>query len=464
MRRFLFSIVGIVLAACLLDTGSATAQDDRNVEIAPLNFLDVGSAPQKVDLLLGKARILQLPTAARDVLVANPDVADVVMRTQRLVYLLGRQVGDTNVFFFDAEGNEILRLEARIELDLSALRATLNELMPKDDVQVTSVNNNVFLSGRVGSAAAAEDARRIARRFVAEDANVVNMLEVSADQQVVLRVRVAEMQRTAIKELGLSYAFSRVAGNFPSIGFNLFEGLGANAAGSAFAQFLTSNTSFAVLIDALENNGLVKTLAEPNLTAVSGEAANFLAGGEFPIPVSQDENTITVEFRPFGIGLDFTPVVVSSGHISLRVQTEVSALSSAGAVTIGGITVPALTVRRAATTVELPSGGSLVIAGLLQDDITTSVDGIPGLKDLPVLGALFRSARFRREETELVIAVTAYLVNPIEPQQVTLPTDGFAPASDIDRYLFGRLAATYAKSERVPSADELKAPTGYIME
>jgi pilus assembly protein CpaC len=336
--------------------------------------------------------------------------------------------------------------------------------MPKDDVQVTSVNNNVFLSGSVGSAAAAEDARRIARRFVAEDANVVNMLEVSADQQVVLRVRVAEMQRTAIKELGLSYAFSRVAGNFPSIGFNLFEGLGANAAGSAFAQFLTSNTSFAVLIDALENNGLVKTLAEPNLTAVSGEAANFLAGGEFPIPVSQDENTITVEFRPFGIGLDFTPVVVSSGHISLRVQTEVSALSSAGAVTIGGITVPALTVRRAATTVELPSGGSLVIAGLLQDDITTSVDGIPGLKDLPVLGALFRSARFRREETELVIAVTAYLVNPIEPQQVTLPTDGFAPASDIDRYLFGRLAATYAKSERVPSADELKAPTGYIME
>lgn len=464
MLKYLYSIVGIVLAACLLASGPAVAQDDRAVEATPLNFVDVGSAPQKVDLILGKARILKLPTPVRDVLVASPDVADVVIRTPQLIYLLGRQVGDTNIFFFDVDGNEILRLDARVELDLSALRETLKELLPKESIKVTSVNNNIFLSGSASSAEAAEDARRVARRFVSEEINVVNMLRIAADQQVVLRVRIAEMQRTAIKELGLSYSFNyTAAGDFPTIGFNVLQGLGTPFP-LAFASFANDSIGFQVLMDALENNGLVKTLAEPNLTAISGEAANFLAGGEFPIPVAQDDNTITVEFRPFGIGLDFVPVVLSSGNISLRVTTEVSALSAAGAVTIGGITIPALTVRRAATTVELPSGGSLVIAGLLQDDITNSVDGIPGLKDIPILGALFRSARFRRQETELVIAVTAYVVNPIEPQQITLPTDGFAPASDIDRYLFGRLSAVYAKSARVPALGELKAPTGYIME
>jgi pilus assembly protein CpaC len=470
MRKYLYSIVGIVLAASLPGTGPAAAQNDRAVEAAPLNFVDVGSAPQKVDLILGKARILKLPTPVRDVLVASPDVADVVIRTPQLIYLLGRQVGDTNIFFFDVDGNEILRLDARVEMDLSALRATIKELMPDEEIKVSSVNNNIFLSGSVSSPDAAENARRIARRFVDDETNIVNMLDVLADQQVVIRVRVAEIQRTALKNLGLAYNFAKFdVGNFSSIGFALAESV-APGAGVAFASFGTTNTTLNVLIDALENNGLVKTLAEPNLTALSGEAANFLAGGEFPIitaqtsgdpndPEGEFSGIFTTTYRPFGVSLDFSPIVQSSGRINLRVATEVSAIAS---FTAQGL--PVFNVRSTETTVELPSGGSLVIGGLLQDDITNSIDGIPGLKDIPILGALFRSARFRRQETELVIAVTVYLVNPIEPQQVTLPTDGFAPASDIDTYLFGRLSAVYAKSERFPASGDLKAPTGYIME
>ena len=463
MQQYLFACCGIILAACLLGSVPAKAQNESVGEPQLAFILDDAGEAQELTLLRGKARILRLVVDVRDVLVANPDIADVVIRTPRLVYVLGREVGDTNVFFFDDGGNEILRLNARVELDLGALRAVLEQVLPDEDVRVSAVDQNIILTGRVTSAKVVDDVRELSRRFVAGDANIINMLDVDAEQQVMLRVRVAEMQRSALKELGLNYSFIRSAGNFPRIGFNVTNPI-SGASGSVFADFLTANTSFTALIDALERNGLVKTLAEPNLTAVSGETANFLAGGEFPIPVAQEEGTITIEFKPFGIGLDFTPVVLSSGRISLRVQTEVSGLTTRGAVTVGGISVSGLSVRRAATTVELPSGGSLVIAGLLQDDITNTIEGVPGLKDVPILGALFRSVRFQRDETELVIAVTVYLVRPVDSQQIVFPTDGFAPASDIDMYFFGRIHATYAKGAAMPSLAELKAPIGYILE
>ena len=463
MRQYLFACLAAVFAIGVIGNDPAEAQSQGAVQIERAQFLDEVGVAQQLDLLLGKARILQLAMDARDVLVANPDIADVVIRTPRLVYVLGREIGDTNVFFFDDEGNEILRLNARVQLDLGALRAAFKEVLPDADIRVSAVNQNIILSGRVASAKVVQDIRQLARRFVASDANIINMLDVAATQQVLLRVRVAEMQRTALKELGLNFNLIRRVGNWPRIGISTTNPISA-ASGSLFADFLTANTNFTGLIDALERNGLVKTLAEPNLTALSGETANFLAGGEFPIPVAQEEGTITVEFKPFGIGLDFTPVVLSSGRISLRVQTEVSGLTTRGAVTIGGISISGLAVRRAATTVELPSGGSLVIAGLLQDDITNTIEGVPGLKDVPILGSLFRSVRFQRDETELVIAVTAYLVRPVDEQQIVLPSDGFAPASDIDMYFFGRLHATYAKEAGLPPLAELQAPIGYIME
>ena len=247
------------------------------------------------------------------------------------------------------------------------------------------------------------------------------------------------------------------------INLDFGTGVGPNAFGTAtFAS--GAFTALSTMIDALEQQGLVKTLAEPNLTAVSGENANFLVGGEFPIPIPQDDSQITIEFREFGVLLTFTPVVLSSGAISLKISTEVSQLSTQGQVTLSNFIIPALTVRRAETTVEMPSGGTMIIAGLLQNDIRNTIDGFPGLKDIPVLGALFRSVAFKKNETELVITVTPYLVLPVSESAVTLPTDGFAPASDFDLYLLGRLHDVYRREEETTALGRVQGPIGYIME
>ncbi len=472
MRQLVLGYCGAVLAAWMIAGSPANAQTGSTDSPGLLELMDVDSAPQQVELVIGKARILRLGTDVRDILVADPEVADVVIRTPRLIYVLGRRVGATNVFFFDETGGEILRLNAKVDLNLASLRAALNKFLPDDDIQVSSVTENIILTGSVRSARAAEDARALASRFVEEDANVILMLDIDANQQVMLRVRVAEMQRTVIKQLGvnLSVVFGKgsLQQNFrlstlppPAIGnVPLFPTLDPTALlGIRTALFTGGFDKLRLVFDALETNGLVKILAEPNIIALSGETANFLAGGEFPITVVEDDG-VTVEFKPFGIAVDFTPVVLGPDRISLRVHTEVSSIDAA--ISAGGF--PGTSVRRASTTVELPSGGSLVIAGLLQDDIRDSIDGVPGFKDLPILGALFRSVNFQRFETELVIAVTVHMVRPVDEQEIVLPTDGFAPASDIDMYLFGRLHATYARAATMPSLSELKAPTGYIME
>jgi pilus assembly protein CpaC len=470
MRQLVLGYCGAVLAACVIAGSPANAQTASTDSPGLVELMDVDSAPQQVELVIGKARILRLGTDVRDILVADPEIADVVIRTPRLVYVLGRRVGATNVFFFDETGAEILRLNANVDLNLAGLRAALKKYLPDEDIQASSVTQNIILAGSVRSARAAEDARMLASRFVEEDANVILMLDIDADQQVVLRVRVAEMQRTAIKQLGLNLGFIFGKGTLRQ-NFALSTlpptGIGNLALANTLdptsligtALFTGGFNKLGLVFDALESNGLVKTLAEPNLTALSGETANFQAGGEFPITVVEDDG-VTVEFKPFGIIVDFTPVVLGPDRISLRVKTEVSAIDAA--ISAGGF--PGTSVRRTSTTVELPSGGSIIIAGLLQDDITETIEGVPGFKDLPILGALFRSVNFRRNETELVIAVTVHIVRPIDEQDIVLPTDGFAPASDIDLYLFGRLHATYARSATMPSLGELKAPTGYIME
>ncbi len=470
MRQLFHGYCGAVLAACVIAGSPANAQTESTDSPGLLELLDVDSAPQQVELVIGKARILRLGTDIRDVLVADPEVADVVIRTPRLVYVLGRRVGATNVFFFDETGGEILRLNAKVDLNLAGLRAALKKYLPDEDIQASSVTQNIILTGSVRSARAAEDARALASRFVEAGDSVILMLDIEANQQVMLRVRVAEMQRTVIKQLGLNLSTVFGKGSLRQ-DFRLST-LPAQAIGNvplsntldptsliSTALFAGGFDKLRLVFDALETNGLVKVLAEPNIIALSGETANFLAGGEFPITVVEEDG-VTVEFKPFGIGVDFTPVVLGPDRISLRVHTEVSSIDAA--ISAGGF--PGTSVRRASTTVELPSGGSLVIAGLLQDDIRDTIDGVPGFKDLPILGALFRSVNFQRFETELIIAVTVHMVRPIDEQEIVLPTDGFAPASDIDMYLFGRLHATYARSATMPSLSELKAPTGYIME
>jgi pilus assembly protein CpaC len=300
---------------------------------------------------------------------------------------------------------------------------------------------------------------------------------------VLLKVRVSEMQRSVIKQLGINLfgTLNRGGGSASRFGTNnqfnvsgsLLGGLTAGAnktvpgpAGDPFGPFggvSVATNSISGVLQALERNGLVRVLAEPNLTAVSGESAKFLAGGEFPVPAGVDtQGNIKIEFKPFGVGLGFTPVVLSDGRINLRLSTEVSQISNEQSVTLQTLVIPGLSVRRAETSVELPSGGSLVIAGLLQNDIQKSIDGIPGLKDIPILGSLFRSSDFQNNETELVIVVTPYLVNGVSEDQLRLPTDGFTPSSDFDSYFLGQLHGVY---KRKPGpGTSLQGPYGHIME
>jgi pilus assembly protein CpaC len=297
------------------------------------------------------------------------------------------------------------------------------------------------------------------------------MLKVANEQQVMLQVRVAEVSKTAIKNLGIDWNLNNIAVGAGAVSLrsapNLISPLESGGAIGA-ATGLGPIGSLNVTLNLLEQENLAKSLAEPNLVTVSGEVANILVGGEFPIPVAQDVNTITVEFKQFGIALSFLPVVLDSGRISLKISTEVSAPDNSTAVTIcnGCGQVTGLKVRRANSVVELPSGGSLMMGGLLQNDITNSMQGLPGLMNLPILGQLFRSEAFQHNETELVIAVTALLVKPVQPKALSLPTDGFAPASDLDMYFLGHLQNIYVK-QAVPTghnAPALQGPIGYIIQ
>ena len=442
---------------------------EENIEIGTLELRD-GLPARAVKLPVGKARLIRLPMEVRDVLVANPATANVVVKTPRLIYLIGQEVGATNAFFLDAEGKELLRLEIQVQLDVVGAEETLKTLLPNADVKITAVNSHLFLTGSVRSADISENARVIASRFVAEETNVINMLAVIEDQQVLLQVRVAEISRNVLKELGINL-FDAISGAFTTLtsgDFSLRLGttsptLDTPFVNGAFSYAPKTGDALTVAINALERNGLIKTLAEPNLTTISGEPATFLAGGEYPIPVATSNGEISISQEPFGVALSFTPVVLNSGRISLRIFTEVSALSNNGAITLANIQVPALTVRRAETTVELPSGGSLMIAGLLQEDETAGIRGVPALKDLPVFGSLFRNNSVEKSETELIIAVTCYLVRPVAPKQVVAPTDGLIPVSDYDLFLLGRLHGVYYGGAKTTTAS-LKGPIGYILE
>ena len=462
-----------LLTACLLVLLlPVTAAGQTSAANDPTRMVELSEAVpgQIVKLAVGKARQVRLPVAVRDVLVANPETADVVIKTPQLIYLVGRAVGNTNAFFLDEAGNELLRVELQVQADVVAVSETLRELLSDSDIKVTAVNSDLFLTGRVRSPDMAENARLIARRFVENDQNVVNMLAVIEDQQVLLQVRIAEVSRNTLKELGINLAGTL---NNALQTFTARNLQGSLTSTNPFLDtpFLSATgiwqpnagDQLTVTINALERNGLLKTLAEPNLTTISGEPASFLAGGEFPIPQAADNGQISIVLEPFGVALNFTPVVLNSGRISLRIFTEVSAISNENAITLQSIQVPSLTVRRAETTVELPSGGSLLMAGLLQDNLATGIRGTPGLKDLPVLGPFFRNNSLERTESELIVAVTCYLVRPVSREQIHLPTDGLVPPSDYDLYFLGRLHGLY--SPDAPQVSQsLKGPLGYIVE
>ncbi len=428
----------------------------------------IGTADEVVRLPLNKTLQLQLPSAVRDVIVGNQAIADVIVRSPTQLFLLGRSVGDTNVFLLDGSGKIIQRFEINVHPDTDSIKSLLTQLLPNENISVDGAGDSIVLSGSVSSDGAVQQAQSIARRFVTKDEMIVNMLRVTNEQQVLLQVRVAEMQKSALKEVGVDTSFDSVSVLGGTV-TAATTALGATAVAPAFtALFDLKNVD--ITLDLLEARGMAKKLAEPNLVTVSGESANLLVGGEFPIPVPQDTDTLTIEFKQFGVSLAFLPVVLDSGRISLKIATEVSSLSPDGAISIplagGTVEVPALQVRRANSVVELPSGGSIMIAGLLQSDMINGLNGTPGIMDVPVLGALFRSSSFLHRETDLVILVNATLVKPTSPQLLALPTDGFAPASDLDRYFLGHMQNIYVK-QPVPqgnNAPSLEGPIGYIIQ
>ena len=376
----------------------------------------------------------------------------------------------------------MLYLDISVSHDLTSLRDTLQRLIPGSSINIEALGPNIVLTGMVPNAIDSSRAAELAAKYVKNVKNVVNMLSVDSKEQVMLKVTVAEMQRNAIRRLGVNlpgaalevgkFTFTKVIRNaFPitstavSAASSAGPGLVPNVnAGSAFQNTWSSGrNSITAMVQALERRGLLRTLAAPTLVAISGESAKFLAGGEFPIPVSQRDGQVTVTYKEFGVGVAFKPVVLSGGRISLKVSAEVSELSTAGAVTFGSIAIPALKVRRAETTLELASGGTLAMAGLLSDDTRNNIDGVPGLRNIPVLGALFRSTDYQKRETELVILVTPYIANNGSPRrEVALPDKGYLPEQELRELFLGRINRVYGR--KFDTVNARRGDYGFIIE
>jgi pilus assembly protein CpaC len=461
MHRVFRILLRPVLAVLLLGAALQASADQVGAPATdPIEITSASGEMIPVTLPLNKARLVRLPVDVRDVLATNEEVADVIVKSPRLVYLLGNQVGSTNVLFLDAGGREIARLDIRVEVDLSALDQMFDLLMPDEDIDVVSINENLALTGTVSTPQVSANALTIAARFAPLE-NVVNLLNVRNEQQVLLKVRFTEMNRQASKEFGIDTNWTP---GFTPFGAAIGLATGTGATANTFGTLTTTSDRLTTATNVLERNNLIKVLAEPTVTAISGELATVLVGGEFPIPVPGQNGSVTIEFRRFGVVLEFTPIVLSDDRISLHINTEVSAISTQNQINIQGFQIPSLTVRRATTSVDLPSGGSLVIAGLLQNDIIESLDGFPGLKDIPVLGTLFRSTTFASQETELVVLVTPYVVRPITPDTAASPVDGFMPPSDIELYFMGRLTGVYGTRRTLPAPGEVPADVGFIVE
>ncbi len=530
------------------DVNISVAQNTTPIQVSVSNQTQT----QRLILPKGKSAILDLPVDARDVVVSNPKIADAVMRTQRRGFLLGMELGETNVYFLDGQGRQILTLEVRVARDTSELGALIEKLAPEARINIEAVGDNLIISGETPDASTADRVMKIATQYAGAPEKVVNMMTIKAAQQVMLQVRVVEMQRTVIKQLGMNLGASNLLNKLLpkdwGLNFATANGFSANGSflggttldGSWARNFITpssytfgsgqagllnpsqytgaggysytppittcdsnnvcnttpaktvygpgslvSSQTASSSIQALERVGLARTLAEPNITTISGEPAKFLAGGEFPVPVSQENNRISVEFKPFGVGLGFTPIVYSANRIALKISTEVSEISTAASFrqpdtvikdangqitdTIRGLSIPGISTRRAESTVELASGRSLMLAGLIQESTRQASEGLPGLKNLPTLGALFSSRDFVNSETELVIIVTPYLVQSTTLDKLQTPADGYNPASDPNGLIMSRLnrivrPSSSSSTETSTPKGEYKAPIGHVLQ
>jgi len=436
----------------------------------------IRSSADRLEIETNRGVLIRLDRPASTVFIANPEIADIQVKSPRLIYILGKTPGETTLYATDSQERVLANRTISVSHNLSRLRSEIKALLPTADINIRSIGSRLIISGTVHSAQAAEDVRRFAAGIVSKPENVLVNISVLAPNQVQLRVRIAEVSRTVLKQFGINWSALFRTGNFlfgiatanpVLVGTSLLSSTSRSTDG-LFGAFSNNSLDINGLIDALDDNGLITVLAEPNLTAISGKPATFLAGGEFPIIVPDGDGRVTIEYKQFGVSLSFTPTILSENRISLHVKPEVSQLSTAGAIQIAGFTIPSLTTRRAETTVELGNGQSFAIAGLLQNNIRHDIDKFPGLGDVPILGMLFRSDRFQRDETELVIIVTPYIVRPVAANRMASPTDGMVPPTDEDRILHGRLYRPSGRRDTpapiVGNRSKTRQPIGFVLE
>jgi pilus assembly protein CpaC len=432
---------------------------------------------------VGKSIVIDLPRDIKDVLVADPKIANAVVRSAQRAYIIGAAVGQTNIVFFDSAGQQIAAYDIAVTRDLNGVRAALKQSMPNSDIRIEGVGDGVVLTGTAASPVEAQQANDLAARLAGGADKVVNSIAVRGRDQVMLKVTVAEVQRNIIKQMGIDLTASMTYGtavvNFSNT--NPFTAYGrplvaGNGAAGTFGG--TGNIpSVTATLRAMESAGVVRTLAEPNLTAISGESATFIAGGEFPIPAGYSCDPLTracstqISFKKFGISLNFTPVVLTEGRISLHVMTEVSEVSNENSITlaqaitstqVNSLTIPSIKTRRAETTLEIPSGGAMAMAGLIQEQTKQAINGFPGLAQLPVLGSLFRSRDFVNNQTELMVLVTPYIVRAVAQKDLSRPDDGFASASDPQSDLLGSINRIYGVPGRNEPARNYRGTYGFI--
>jgi pilus assembly protein CpaC len=432
-------IIGMLAVATMLPL-DVMAQQAR-VTIVPQSAVQ---ATQTLALAVNKSQVLRVSQPVSRIAVGNAEIVDAVALTDRSFYVLGKSAGTTNISVYGTNAQLLAVIDVVVGTDVGGVKAAIHELMPKETVEVRGVNDSIALSGVMSSPAKVLQAIEIAQKFATKE-KIINDLRIKGTQQVMLQVKVAEMSRTVSKALGFKPFVSPTNGNLKSTGFALssLDPTDLTRFAVAAGQVVSGNFVLSLALDALESKGAVKVLAEPNLVAMSGDTASFLAGGEFPIPVAQTNGlgglpTITIEFKAFGVSLAFTPTVVDGDLINLIVAPEVSQLDKTNSFNVNGLIIPGISTRRAKTTVELRDGQSFAVAGLLQSDFTDQVRGIPFVSDIPILGALLRSPQYQRSETELVIIVTPKLVQPAPAGTLIAPTDSFVPPSDAQLFIMGR--------------------------
>ena len=459
-----------------------TAPANTSHTTDPATTSAIPAPPAKTRFLalgVGKSAIIDLPRDVKDVLVADPKIANAVIRSPQRAYVIGAAVGQTNVVFFDADGQQIAAYDIAIKRDLNGVRAALKQMLPAAAIQAEGIGDSVMLTGSVSTPIEAQQAGDVVARLVGGADKVVNSIVVRGRDQVMLKVSVAEVERDIIKQLGIDLSANMNYGtavvNFNNA--NPFTANGSPLTGNSLVAAAVNRAGIPTVtatLRAMESAGVMRTLAEPNLTAISGESATFIVGGEFPFPTGVTCQTNpqgavgqcapSIAFKKFGISLNFTPVVLTEGKISLRVMTEVSEISNQNSISISGVNVPSLKTRRAETTLEIPSGGSLAMAGLIQEQTKQAVNGMPGVDQIPVLGQLFRSQDYVNNQTELMVIVTPYVVRAVAQKELSRPDDGFAPSSDAQSALFAQINRIYGVPARVEQIGNYQANFGFIID